>query len=73
MAANLAPAKPSRRDYLIQYPGIIKPYLSLSFDVNRQLTTYLNIDNLTNSNRFERHNGNPPAGRSVLVGLEIKP
>ena len=73
VAANQAPAKPSRRDYLLLYPGIIKPYLSLSFDVNRQLTTYLNIDNLTNTNRFERHNGNPPAGRSVLFGLEVKP
>lgn len=73
VAANQIAAKPSRRDYLQQYPGILKPYLSISFDVNRQFTTYLNIDNLTNSNRFERHNGNPPAGRSVLFGLEVKP
>lgn len=73
VAANQSPAKPSRRDYLLQYPGFVKPYLSVSFDVNRQLTTYLNVDNLTNSTRFERHNGNPPAGRSVLFGLEVKP
>ena len=66
VAANQSPAKPSRRDYLLQYPGFGKPYLSVAFDVNRQLTTYLNIDNLTNSTRFERHNGNPPAGRSSL-------
>lgn len=62
VAANQSPAKPSRRDYLLQYPGFVKPYLSVAFDVNRQLTTYLNIDNLTNSTRFERHNGNLPAG-----------
>ncbi len=62
VAANQSPAKPSRRDYLLQYPGFGKPYLSVAFDVNRQLTTYLNIDNLTNSTRFERHNGNLPAG-----------
>ena len=73
VAAHQTPAKPSRRDYLIQYPGFVRPYLSFSFDVNRQLTTYLNIDNLTNSTRFEQHNGNPPAGRSVLFGLEVRP
>jgi outer membrane receptor protein involved in Fe transport len=67
------PARPSQRDYLIRYPGIVKPYLNLSVDVARQFTAYLSVDNLTKANRFERHNGNPPAGRSVLVGLEVRP
>ncbi len=73
VAADEAPARPSPRDYLIRYPGIIKPYLNLSVDVAREFTAYLSVDNLTKSDRFERHNGNPPAGRSMLVGFEVRP
>ena len=31
------------------------------------------IDNITNASGYEEHNGNPPAGRSVMVGIEIRP
>lgn len=65
--------RPTVRDYLISYPGLIKPYLSASFDLARQFTAYLTIDNITNQERFERHNGNPPAGRSVMFGVELRP
>ncbi len=71
--AGQAPAKASVRDYLIRYPGLVKPYLTVSFDLIRQFTAYLNIDNLTNSSGYEEHNGNPPAGRSVMVGVEVRP
>jgi outer membrane receptor protein involved in Fe transport len=71
--AGLAPSRPSVRDYLIRYPGIFKPYASISLDVAPQITTYLSVDNLFNSSRFEQHNGNPPAGRSLLVGIELRP
>ena len=73
VAAGQAEPRASYRDYLIRYPGVVKPYLSASFDVSRQFTAYLNIDNLTNRERYERHNGNPPAGRSVLFGIEVRP
>ena len=73
VAAGQAEPKASYRDYLIRYPGVVKPYLAASFDVTRQLSAYLNIDNLTNQERYERHNGNPPAGRSVMFGIEVKP
>ena len=65
--------RPSYRDYLIRYPGVVKPYFSASVDLARQFSAYLNIDNLTNQERYERHNGNPPAGRSVLFGIEVRP
>lgn len=73
VAAGQAEPKPSYRDYLIRYPGVVKPYLAASFEVTRQLAAYLNIDNLTNQERYERHNGNPPAGRSVMFGIEVRP
>lgn len=65
--------RPSVEDYLIRYPPVIKPYLSASVDLARPVGVFLAVDNLTNSGRFERHNGNPPAGRSALLGLELRP
>lgn len=71
--AGQAPARASVRDYLIRYPGLVKPYVALSVDLIRQFTAYLNIDNLTNASGYVEHNGNPPAGRSVMVGVEVRP
>jgi iron complex outermembrane recepter protein len=65
--------RPAVEDYLIRYPSIIKPYLSGSVILLRQVTGFLTIDNLTNSLRYERNNGTPPAGRSALIGLEFRP
>jgi outer membrane receptor protein involved in Fe transport len=59
--------------YVIRYPSVIKPYLAVSIDVAREITAFANVDNLFNQARFERHNGSPPPGRSVLVGLEVRP
>ncbi|MEZ4456187.1 MAG: TonB-dependent receptor [Gemmatimonadales bacterium] len=71
--AGLKPAKASVRDYLITYPGVFKPYFSVSVVVARQFTPYLVIDNLANRSEYEQHNGNPPAGRSVMFGVEVRP
>jgi iron complex outermembrane receptor protein len=65
--------RPSVEDYLIRYPPVIKPYLMASFDLARPIGAFLVVDNLTNAARFERHNGNPPAGRSALFGIEVRP
>ncbi|MBM4189003.1 MAG: TonB-dependent receptor [Gemmatimonadetes bacterium] len=73
VANQQAPGRPSSRDYLIRYPGFVKPYLNASLDFTRQLSAYFSVDNLTKSDEFERHNGNPPAGRSFLFGLEVRP
>ena len=73
VAADLAPRRASQRDFMIRYPGFIKPYVNMSFDVARDFTAYVSVDNLTKSDGFERHNGNPPTGRSVLVGIEVRP
>ena len=65
--------KASAGNYVIRYPSVIKPYLAVSVDVAREVTAFANVDNLFNQARFERHNGSPPPGRSVLVGLEVRP
>lgn len=71
--AGTRPVKASTRDYLITYPGVVKPYVTVSFDIAGRFLPYLSIENLTNTTSFEQHNGNPPAGRSVLFGIEIRP
>lgn len=65
--------RPSVKEYLIHYPSVIKPFLAASLDLARPIGVFLSIDNLTNTGRFERHNGYPPAGRSALLGLEFRP
>ncbi|MEZ4586556.1 MAG: TonB-dependent receptor [Gemmatimonadales bacterium] len=73
VAASLSEARPAVSDYLISYPAVVKPYFMASFQAKRLVDVFFTIDNVTNSGHFERHNGNPPAGRSVLFGLEFRP
>ncbi|MEO8448675.1 MAG: TonB-dependent receptor [Gemmatimonadota bacterium] len=72
-AANLQEAKAWVRSSIVNYAGMFKPFASFSLDLNRQLTPFISIDNLTNSSRAEQNNGYPPAGRSVLIGVEVRP
>jgi iron complex outermembrane recepter protein len=73
VVASLDQPRASVKDYLIRYPAVIKPYVTASIDLARPLGVFLAVDNLTNTGNFERHNGNPPAGRSALLGLEFRP
>jgi len=59
------------RSYWREYPGIIRPYLSLSQDVSRDIEWFARIDNLTNVQRYERDNLQVTAGRTMTVGLRI--
>ncbi len=59
------------RDYWRNYPGIIRPYLSVSHILNRDVEWFGRIDNLTNVQRFERDNLQVTAGRTMTVGLRI--
>jgi iron complex outermembrane receptor protein len=59
------------RDYWRDYPGIIRPYLSVSRILNRDVEWFGRIDNLTNVQRYERDNLQVTAGRTMTVGLRI--
>jgi iron complex outermembrane recepter protein len=71
--AQAGSTRPTVGNYVIRYPSVIKPYLTVSVDVTPGFTAFTSVDNLFNQVRFERHNGNPPPGRSLLVGLEVRP
>jgi outer membrane receptor protein involved in Fe transport len=59
------------RAYWRKYPGIVRPYLSVSHILNRDVEWFGRIDNLTNVQRYERDNLQVTAGRTMTVGLRI--
>jgi outer membrane receptor protein involved in Fe transport len=62
---------PRLRDYLRDYPSVIKPFLSVSRGFHRGMEWFGRIDNLTNVQRSERDNLQISAGRTVTVGVKI--
>jgi outer membrane receptor protein involved in Fe transport len=59
------------RSYWREYPGIVRPYLSLQQHINRDMEWFARVDNLTNVQRYERDNLQVTAGRTMTVGLRI--
>jgi outer membrane receptor protein involved in Fe transport len=59
------------RAYWRTYPGIVRPYLSVSHILNRDVEWFARVDNLTNVQRHERDNLQVTAGRTMTVGLRI--
>jgi iron complex outermembrane receptor protein len=59
------------RDYWRDYPSIVRPYLSVSHVLNRDVEWFGRIDNLTNIQRYERDNLQVTAGRTMTMGLRI--
>lgn len=57
--------------YLRDYPSIVKPYLSLSQTVTRDVTWFGRVDNLTNVQRNERDNLQITPGRTMTIGVRI--
>ncbi len=64
---------PATQTLLRRHPGLVMPYLHLSADLLDELSGYLSIDNLTNAVRFDSYTGTRSVGRSVLIGIEIRP
>ncbi len=61
----------SLRSYWREYPGLIRPYLSVSHILNNDVEWFARIDNLLNLQRFERDNLQVTAGRTMTVGARI--
>jgi iron complex outermembrane recepter protein len=59
------------RTYWRDYPGILRPYLSVSHILSRDMEWFGRVDNLTNLQRYERDNLQVTAGRTFTVGLRI--
>lgn len=59
------------RSYWREYPGMVRPYLSVQQHLNRDMEWFARIDNLTNIQRYERDNLQVTAGRTMILGLRI--
>ena len=59
------------RTYWRDYPGILRPYLSVSHILSRDMEWFGRVDNLTNLQRYERDNLQVTAGRTFTIGLRI--
>jgi outer membrane receptor protein involved in Fe transport len=69
--AQASPEINDLRSYWRDYPGILRPYLSVSHILSRDMEWFGRVDNLTNLQRYERDNLQVTAGRTLTVGLRI--
>jgi len=67
-----APCRASNREYLREFPSVAKASLSVTHAINRMLSGFVAIDNLTNNDNFETFNYlNPVLGRISTFGLRL--
>lgn len=66
------PCLPTDRDYLIRYPALLKVNATLTQRLNRALTGFVSIDNLTNNDRHEVDNISPVMGRTTTLGARLE-
>jgi outer membrane receptor protein involved in Fe transport len=65
------PYRGSGRAYWTSYPAFVKLGLNGSYDVTRNVTALVHVDNLTNNYAFEQYNFSPPPGRLILAGVQV--
>ena len=63
--------RPPLRNYLRDYAAVLKPFVSVSRGVRRDMEWFGRVDNLTNRQNNERDNLQITAGRTFTVGLRI--
>ena len=66
------PCAPSNRDYIVDYPGIMKVNLTASHQLIPGLTGFVSVDNITNEQSVELANSAPVFGRITSVGLRVE-
>ncbi len=66
------PYRGSPRAYWITYPGFTKLNLSVSHGLTDRLSVFVQSDNLTNSNAFEKSNLSLTPGRITTIGARAK-
>ncbi len=66
------PYRGSQRAYWIGYPAVTKVAVGVNQTLGKGLTTFLRVENLGNSLRYEQNNGNIPKPRSVIVGATFR-
>jgi outer membrane receptor protein involved in Fe transport len=61
----------NERDYWTTHPGFAKLRTAVTYPLARQLTGFVNVDNLLNRQAFELFNYYPSRGRAILAGVRF--
>jgi outer membrane receptor protein involved in Fe transport len=59
------------REYLVRYPSLVRPYVSLSHSLGQSMAWFVRLDNLTNQQLNGRENLQVTAGRTATVGFRL--
>ncbi|MFN8581103.1 MAG: TonB-dependent receptor [Gemmatimonadaceae bacterium] len=65
------PQRASLRQYLVQYPALMKPYVAISQALTSNIEWFARVDNVSNTQRNERDNLQITSGRTTTVGLRL--
>lgn len=63
--------RPGARNFWVDYPAIVKPFVGVTYAFGRGAEWYLRVDNLTNVQRNERDNLQITQGRTTTLGLRL--
>ena len=67
------PCRPTLRDYVITFPGLVKFSLAATQGLTRQLEAILSVDNITNNLSFEGSGNSVTVnGRTIMVGVRAR-
>jgi outer membrane receptor protein involved in Fe transport len=70
--AGQLPSRDTPRDFWIDYPGVLRPWLAASGDIGKRVSVFIRADNPAQATRFIRDNLSPPLGRTTVVGVTIQ-
>jgi hypothetical protein len=59
------------RGYWLEYPGVVRPHVSIGLEVRSGLRATLRVDNPANTAELIRDNVSPPLGRQLMLGLAV--
>ncbi|MEP7381023.1 MAG: TonB-dependent receptor [Gemmatimonadota bacterium] len=65
------PSHYESRNFWVNYPSLVKPFVGLTYVLGRGAEWYLRVDNLTNVQRNERDNLQITQGRTTTFGLRL--
>lgn len=71
-AAGQTPVRLSDREYWVEYPSVLRPWIAASWRTGRW-SAFVRIDNPANDPAVVRDNFAPPLGRVAAAGFEILP
>jgi outer membrane receptor protein involved in Fe transport len=59
------------KDYLIAYPGFVKLNATISQQLTRSVSSFIRVENVTNSSAFEVNSSVEVMGRITTIGLRV--